>query len=293
MLKKMGNFNLKQILILVGFLLILGAIPLSFAMVKKTQIFKSSAQVKPKSVSQTPVTKSQPIPSISPLTELQKMLDTPSSPSAQQNTAPAPTPSLGVTVGPTLNLSINLEGRGRNNNAAKVFVGIVAGSATIKPSYTLSWTVDFPASGILPDLSLAGLDPGSTYTAYLKGPGQIDAASTFVMSPTTSSLNNGQLLTLLSGDLNEDNTINSADYTIVKNLYNSKPGDSNWNERADFNGDGAINNFDIAYIMKNFGKTGASGIWYSPPPTASPSASLVGGVGGPSGGGFWLWIPPK
>lgn len=300
MLKKMGNFTFRQILILVGFLLILAAIPLSFAMVKKTQIFKSRAQETTNSKTtqqdiskRTPVTK-QPweVPSSSPLDDLQKMLEASSSGGTERTSTPTPTPSLGVTVGPTLNLNINLEGRSQDNNEASVFVGIATGSATIKPTYTLSWNVDFPASGTFSDLSLAGLDPGSTYTVYLKGPGQIDAASTFVMSPTISSINNDQPLTLLSGDLNEDNTINSADYTIVKNLYNSTQDDTNWNERADFNGDGAINNFDMAYVVKNFGKTGASGIWYSSPPAASSSASLVGGVGGPPGG-FWLWIPPS
>jgi len=103
------------------------------------------------------------------------------------------------------------------------------------------------------------------------------------MSPTETNLNSSQPLFLTTGDLNEDNTINSADYTIAKNLYGTTPASSEWNFRVDFNLDGIINNVDLAYIIKNFGKTGVSSTWLSAPATAT-------GSGSPSGG-YWLWVP--
>lgn len=276
-----------QIVGLVGFILVLISIPVSFSLVKNSQTLKSkAAQSDKKTASQSsePLTIISEVPSSSPLSDLEKLLGNvpTSTPSAQT----IPTPTINLAFGPILNFKTILEGRPQGNQAAKVFVGIATGSATVNPKYTLTYTVDILSDGSFSGLSLAGFNPGSTYTAYLKGPAQIDAASTFTMSPTETNLNSNQPLTLSTGDLNEDNTINTADYTIAKNLYGLGKSSPNWNERADFNQDGVINNLDLGYIIKNFGKTGASSIWYSPP--ASGSAQIKG-----STGGFWLWVPPN
>lgn len=290
----MSNLSKTQIFALIGFIIILVSIPLAFSLLKNTQIFKSKAtELESKSTAtSTSSTKPKEVPGSSPLTELQKLLE-----ASQAASKPEPTPTTPVNIafGPTLNIKIDIEGRPAGKYGAKVFIGIAAGTLTTKPAYVLTFTVDFPEDGIFRGLSLAGLNPGSTYTAYIKGPGQIDAASTFAMSPTESSLNNNQSITLITGELNEDNTINTADYTIAKNLYGINSSSRIWNERADFNRDGVINNLDLGYITKNFGKTGASGTWYSPVPQASSSGSLQNGIGGPEStksGGFWLWVPP-
>ena len=120
------------------------------------------------------------------------------------------------------------------------------------------------------------------------------------MSPTQSNLNSNQPIFLLTGDLNEDNVINSADYSIAKTAFGAKPNSANWNENIDFNVDGIINSADIAIIIKNMAKTGDSGLWISQ--VASGSASLLdqtpaGSVSAepvyhPSGSsGYWLWVP--
>lgn len=290
----MPSLTRTQILALAGFLLILVSIPLTFTLVKRSQTFKSKAsEVRDlPEIEGSASAKLREVPSTSPLTELQKLLET--SKEEEGQPTPTPIPAANLAFGPTMTIKINIEGRPQNNQAAKVFIGLSAGAATTKPKYVLSFTVDIPASGIFSGLSLAGLNPGSTYTAYLKGPGQIDTASTFVMGPTESQLNNNLPVLLLSGDLNEDNTINSADYTIAKSLYRSTFSSSNWNERADFNLDKVINNMDLVYITRNFGKTGASGTWYSPIPTATSSATRSGtpAIGGyESSGGYWIWVP--
>lgn len=220
------------------------------------------------------------------------------------NPSPTPQPSdnlqqaiAQIIAGPTLNFKVKLEGRPEGKQAAKLFVGLAEGSTVVKnPKYILSFSVDVPDSGAYSGLSLAGLNQGATYTAYIKGPAQIATASAFLVTPSASTLNNGDPLNLITGDLNEDNVIDNADYIIAKKAYGSKPGDANWNPNVDFNLDGIINNYDLAYILKNMGQIGQSGAWYSKPPVATPSGSLnTGGptspIGGPSLGGHWLFVP--
>lgn len=212
----------------------------------------------------------------------------------------SPTPSSGASpeiaksFGPTLSFTATLEGRPQNNQANKMFVGITEGVLSANPKFLLSFTVDLPASGSYSNLSLAGLNPGSSYTALLKGSAQIATSSAFTLSPTVTSLNSSQPVNLLSGDLNEDNMINSADYSIAQKASGSTGKSSNWNGNADLNKDGVINAFDLGIIAKNMGKIGASGAWVSPiPKTATPSAGLNNPpVGSPNNeSGHWIWVP--
>lgn len=299
----MFNLDKTQLIAAIGFIVVLLSIPLSFTLVKSSQVFRSRASEGESSqtvkISTSSATQNRNVPSTSPLSDLEKSVNE-SVPSA-----PTPTPAgnLNTAFGPTLNVKISLEGRPAVNQTAKVFVGIAAGAPQVKPTYTLTFTVDFPASGVFNGLSLAGLNPGSSYTAYVKGPAQIDTAVSFSMSPTETNLNNGQAVELLSGDLNEDNTINSADYSIAKDLYGTTSASSNWNSRADLNSDGTVNNLDIVYINRNMGKTGSSGVWYSPPPVSTSSATPATGSAAPptdgyeypkgssNQGGYWFWMP--
>ena len=188
--------------------------------------------------------------------------------------APSPTPSSEPTTadnfGPVMNFILYLEGRPLTKQAAKIFVGIAEGAITQNPKYLLQFTIDLPNDGKYPNISLAGLTAGNSYTAYLKGPAQIATASAFVMSIFTTHLNDGKPLIGLSGDLNDDNTINEADLTVAKS----------GNLNADFNLDGKVNSFDLTFILKNMSKTGESGVWVSQPPKPG------GGIGG-----YWLWVP--
>lgn len=211
--------------------------------------------------------------------------------------APSPEPSsptIATSYGPTLSLKAILEGRPANNQATKLFVGITEGALTTNPKFVLSFSVDLPVSGEYSNLSLAGLNPGSTYTALLKGSAQTAKSVTFTMSPAMTNLNDGQSINLISGDLNEDNVINSADYAIAQKVIGTTSKSSNWNENADLNKDGVINVFDLGIISKNIGQTGDSGVWTSSTPkVATSSASLNSSpVGGPDNvGGYWLWLP--
>ncbi|MDO8573881.1 MAG: dockerin type I repeat-containing protein [Candidatus Daviesbacteria bacterium] len=278
--------TLTQKLLLGVYIFVLLSIPIGTYLMSQSQTIKTSAgETKlPKIIA--PVT---PKPSASPARKVFDLSQVASG-SAGIIASPTPEPSsptIATSYGPTLSLKVALEGRSADNQTTKLFVGITEGALTSNPKFVLSFSVDLPASGEYGNLSLAGLNPGSGYTALLKGSAQIAAAAAFTMSPTVTNLNDGVPITLISGDLNEDNVINSADYSIAQKAIGIR------NENADLNRDGVINAFDLGIIMKNMGKTGASGAWTSPlPKVATPSASLnTPSVGGPAAEGYWLWLP--
>ncbi len=227
---------------------------------------------------------------------------------ATSSASPSPSsiPELTIpadTFGPTLNLKVTIEGRPLSNQASKLFIGIASSTQTSTPQYLLSFNIDMPASGSFTGLSLAGLTIGSNYTAYIKGQAQIATSSAFVMGTNVTNLNNIQALTLTSGDLNEDNVINSADYAIAKALYGATKSSTNWNDNADLNKDGVINIYDLAIIANNMGKTGASGVWQSTPvvsptPSSGTPENIIPASGSaqpnalPAGRqGYWIWVP--
>lgn len=296
----------RQRLLLGVYIFIILSIPVGAYLASQTQIFKSKASES----KDTKVVKSTPLPTAKPTTSPAKELlnlsesDLLSKPIPSPSPTPTPaSPTIATSFGATLSLKASLEGRPKNNQATKLFVGIAEKVLSTNPKFLLSFTVDLPKEGIFSNLSLAGLSPGTKYTALLKGKAQIATSSAFVMSPTVTNLNDGQALNMLSGDLNEDNVINSLDYTIAQKALGSTAKSPNWNELADFNKDGVVNIFDLGLISKNLGQIGASGAWTSPiPKTATRSAGLalptgesealpVGSAVDGSTFGYWLWIP--
>lgn len=281
----------KQKLLVIAYIIIILSIPVGTYLVSQYQNLKSKAS---ESKNSLPIVKVSPAPKTSDKIKVDSTLQD------LLNATPEPedsTPTIATSFGPTLSLKVSLQGRPQNNQSAKLFVGILEGSVSLNPRFLLSFTIDLPESGEYSDLSLAGLTSGSQYTAILKSSAQIATASAFIMSPTVTKLNSGEAINLTSGDLNEDNTINSADYSIAQKAFGATSTSSTWNENADFNKDGVINIFDVAIITKNFGKIGDSGVWVSSTPkTATGSASLtptnlpVGSVGG-STDGYWVFVP--
>jgi len=202
-----------------------------------------------------------------------------------------------VSSGPNLKFKIVIQGRPDNDQNTKLIVNIASGQPTTDPQYLASFTVDVPASGEYDTISLVGLQSNTTYTAYLKGSAQIDAAIPFTVTPAGATLNNGDPIPLTSGDLNEDNIIDSADYNLLRAALGATPSSSNWNANFDLNLDNIINNLDLSIVSGNSAKIGASGKWYSKvDSSASSSASLVqppniGGLEVSSGTGHWVWLP--
>lgn len=264
-------FTTKSWIILGVYILVLISIPIGSYLISQQQILTSKAS-QPK---KTKIAIESPAPTPSP------------------KSSPEPSPSLeatgtsAVSFGPTLSGKIILEGRPANNQAGKLFVGILENLVN-NPTFLLSFTVDLPATGEFNNLSMAGLVSGKNYFAVLKGEAQIATSSAFTISPTVTRLNNNQPLNLLSGDLNEDNTVTTADYDLAKASLGSNKNSPKWNELADLNKDGIVNLLDLSLISKNLGKVGATGVWVSPQPkTASPSGSISPG----GSQGYWIFVP--
>ena len=296
--------SLKLKLLLGLYVFILLSIPVGAYLASQHQSTKSSAQENTSKPTAKPTLKPASTPK-SPAKELLSASET-----NLNKTSPSPSPSseassptIASSFGPTLSLKAALEGRS-TDQSTKLFVGILEGSITQNPKFLLSFTINLPKDGTYSNLSLAGLTSGNRYTAILKGSSQIATASAFTMSPTVTTLNSGAVINMLSGDLNEDNVINSQDYSIARSALNSTPASKNWNANADLNKDKVINLFDLAIINKNIGQAGATGAWTSPiPKVSTPSASLdnplpIGGPGGSSSGhqqavtsGYWIWVP--
>ncbi len=73
------------------------------------------------------------------------------------------------------------------------------------------------------------------------------------LSNIDTQVNSGTALTVgnfKAGDFNDDNTINSLDYSILNSHYNQ-----NFSQ-ADINKDGIINSFDFAILKNNYNKSG-------------------------------------
>ncbi len=263
------------------------------------------------SQNQNPNTKALEKSSKKSLAGLEPLTSTPSAQtnpldisSSEAGSAAQPSSIPSSTFGPTLNIKLVLEGRPAGKMASKIFIGIAEGEVGISaPKYVLSFNIDLPDTGLFEGLSLAGLTPGNSYSAILKGPAQIATSSAFTMSANISSLNGGSNVTLTTGDLNEDNVINSADYSIAMAAYGANSTSANWNANVDFNVDGVINIADISIIIKNMAITGTSGVWTSPTPpkTGSSSGSTLGtasldesrratSAGSPKQG-YWFWMP--
>lgn len=285
--------SFKSRLLLGIYIFILLSIPVGAYLASQYQTIQSRASEKKVPKALPPVIPKTATPSA------KQLLNSAALSQGVTQTVPSPSPepsspSVATSYGPTLSLKASLEGRPEGKQTTKLFVGIMEGALTANPKFLLSFTIDLPASGVYSDLSLAGLTPGLNYTALLKGSAQIASSVAFTMSPAITNLNDGAAVNLNSGDLNDDNVINSLDYSLVQKALGATASSSNWNENIDLNKDGIVNTLDLAIVSKNIGQVGASGVWTSPAPkTATPSAGAASPpMGSPDGSdGYWLWLP--
>ncbi len=266
-----NNPKLKTVVVVTIYLTLMISIPVGLVLYRNSQTnnFNKLADINPKTEVQAGQDQNDKLDNIN------KLLTT-------------PTPSLNSDTGPTLSLTIKVEGYPIKDQSAEMFVGIGQGSPTVKPIYLLSYTISVPSSGQFSGISLAGLDNGSTYTAYIKGPSQIDKAISFTISGGNVVLNNNLPIDLISGDLNEDNTIDDKDLSLIKGILGTKAKDPGFNPHADMNKDQIINTIDLGYVLKNKGKIGDSGVWFSVPQGSALGISIEA-----SGSGSYIIHLPK
>jgi len=97
------------------------------------------------------------------------------------------------------------------------------------------------------NISLATL-PSGTYDIRVKAPGYLTKKIESVTWPTETEIEIGELV---AGNLqDEDNEINSLDWSIMNGLWGSS------DPNADINQDGLVNALDWSIMNKNWGKVG-------------------------------------
>lgn len=86
---------------------------------------------------------------------------------------------------------------------------------------------------------------GSTWLAKNLG--------TYTLSNSALTGVNGSLV---NGDAVDNNVVDLSDYTVVLIAFNALPSSSNWNPRADLNGDATVDLTDYTIIVSNFNQVG-------------------------------------
>jgi hypothetical protein len=66
----------------------------------------------------------------------------------------------------------------------------------------------------------------------------------------------GQDVTLINGDIDDDNEVTLFDFGALVTAFGSMPGDANWNPNADLDGDDEVTLFDFGILVRNFGAIG-------------------------------------
>lgn len=97
-------------------------------------------------------------------------------------------------------------------------------------------------------ISIPKPDAG-TYELLVKSPSFLQKKVGLTQGSTTVDLGS---ITLLNGDVDDDNAVTVFDYIELSLAFDSSPGDSNWNPRADLDGDGSVTVFDYIILSQNF-----------------------------------------
>lgn len=98
--------------------------------------------------------------------------------------------------------------------------------------------------------------PNASYTLHIKGSKWL--AKNIAVDTSNGDVNNISVL-LLSGDSNDDNSVDVLDLDALIQAFDSTVGTPNWNNGvADFNCDGSVDVLDLDILLRNFDRTGDS-----------------------------------
>ena len=97
--------------------------------------------------------------------------------------------------------------------------------------------------------------PAGTYSLGIKGVKWLQKA---VPLDTTGGNVSGITASLLSGDANNDNSVDSSDFGLLIGAFNSQSSiaGSGYDSRADFNDDGSVDSTDFGILIGNFNTMG-------------------------------------
>ncbi len=113
--------------------------------------------------------------------------------------------------------------------------------------FTINQTLGSDGTFLLPNI------PTGVYTLHVKGAQWL---AKNVSVDTSAGDVNGVNVSLISGDANNDNSIDNLDLGLLATAYGSISGDSNFDARADFNDDGSVDNLDLGILANNYALNG-------------------------------------
>lgn len=148
-------------------------------------------------------------------------------------------------IASTIPLQVTLEGWLASTNGVSVQVVMVpvSGGGTISQSVTLD------ASGV----AQVAIPTLGSYMVYVQGSHYLRrAVGTFNFAAPPSSLG----VTLLNGDVTDDNVVDLQDYLALVSSFDLSSGQTGYNANADLDGSGAVDIGDYLIMANNFDITG-------------------------------------
>lgn len=135
---------------------------------------------------------------------------------------------------------------------------------SVAPPSTVTFEFRTPGTQTVVYRCFAPVDGSGNYSTYSPPtPGAYDMSIKVshwlrrtVNFPSTNGDITGQNLTLLNGDVDDDNEVTIGDYAQLSSAFGSAPGDPNWNAMADLDGDDEVTIGDFSLLSNNFGEVG-------------------------------------
>ena len=164
---------------------------------------------------------------------------------ASPTPSPSPSPSPTPPPGPTsheMDLDIDLEVKDDDSND-EVKIKVIR-EGEVKAEITVAVDAEGKKAGIgFSQLANAEHKVWTKPQAYLSQVLNLTFSEGTTISASYSTA-------FKAGDLNDDNEINSLDYSLFVNKYGSD------DALADFNGDGEVNSLDYTIFLRNYGESG-------------------------------------
>jgi thermitase len=158
----------------------------------------------------------------------------------------ARTPIIAMMLNPA---KVNVAGKVTLSGSVNAVQPITFAFRPVGGGTAITFTQTLSASGAftLKDV------PAGSYSLAIKGSKWLQKA---VPVNTTAGSVFSVNVTLLPGDINNDNKVNIVDLGLLADSFGRSQGQTGYNANADLNGDDAVNIIDLGLMADNFGKNG-------------------------------------
>src|SRR5207249_2972065 len=117
-------------------------------------------------------------------------------------------------------------------------------------------------------VSVAGL-PNGAYAWRAKGPKYLATSGNLnLRAPFREAgdpVTNAEMGLQNAGDADNNNVVNTGDFSILRSTFGLSSGQPDYDDRADFSADHVVNATDFNLLRANFGQGGAPPIWPTGP----------------------------